>query len=335
MTQLQSSYLGMSLKSPIVVGACPLTAEINSLQRLESAGAGAAVLPSLFEEQIQPLLSTGLGSAGESIGSQIVGPTEGEFSGYNLGPDGYLEKIRLAKRNVAMPIIASLNGSTLGGWVRFAELIEGAGTDALELNLCFITTDPDQSSDDVERRHLEVVELLRSKLTIPIAVKIGPSFAALPHFVKRLAEAGADGIVMFNRFLDPQFNLDTFEVNPHIGLSNPGELRQVLRWIAIVREQTTVSLAATSGIHDHGGVIRSILAGADVAMVASSLIKHGHDFLSEMLAGLRDFMAQHNFSNIDEFRGMMSRGNVMHPEAFERANYTKALASFAKNRPIQ
>lgn len=324
MNSLETTYLGLKLKSPLVVGACPLTAELSKIGQLEEAGAGAVVLPSLFEEQIRPLP----GIADDEPAASMRGPTRSEFAGYNLGPDGYLQKIEYAKQAVGIPVIASLNGWSTGGWTNFAELVESAGADAIELNVCFIPTDPKVSGAMVEDRIVQIVMAVRRAATIPIAVKLGQNYSALPHFAQRLFASGVDGLVLFNRYLEPHFSLETFEVEPHLELSSARELGAVLRWIAILRGQIKGSLAATSGIHDAEGALRAILAGADVAMLASALVHHGPGHLKTIHDELNRLLDEHGFDGLDAVRGLMSRNQVMDPLVFERANYTKALSTF-------
>lgn len=323
---LTTRYLGLKLSNPLIVGACPLTGDMTSLQQLETAGAAALVLPSLFEEQIQ----TG-GKRPSDIAAAHRSPWAGanNLNDYNAGPDAYLRHIELAKANVSVPVIASLNGSTRGGWVEFARLIEAAGADAIELNIFYIPTDIRTTSGEVEQRHLDIVELVRAAVNVPLAVKIGPYFAALPHFADRLATAGADGLVLFNRFFEPEFDLNTFDIRPHIEFSRQAEMRHPLRWIAILRNQLKLSLAATSGIHDVHDVIKAVLAGADVAMLVSSLLRYGPDHLGRLLAGLQGWLASHDLDSVAEIRGRMSLVPGENSAGLERANYLEALSTFA------
>ncbi len=324
-TDLTTEYVGLQLANPLVVGACPLTGDLTMLQRLEAAGAAAVVMPSLFEEQIEqqdatlfPRTTPSASSANATV----------DMNSYNTGPDGCLRHLSLAKKTVSMPVIGSLNGTSRGGWIRFARLIEQAGADALELNLFFIPTDAATTTAEVEDRYVEVVAAVQESISIPLAVKIGPYFAALPHFAKRLADAGAAGLVLFNRFLEPEFDVDTFEVRPHVEFSRQSELRLPLRWIAILRDQLDISFALTSGIHDARDLVKALLAGADVAMIASSLFRYGPDHVENLLGGLRRWLESHDRACVDQVKGLMSRKNYIDPTAFERANYLQAMSSF-------
>lgn len=323
---LTTRYLGFELTSPLIVGACPLTSDLTNLQRLEEAGAAAVVLPSLFEEQIK----SESGSP-RDIGNARHAPlgSGGNLDEYNTGPDGYLRHIEQAKASVSVPVIASLNGTSRRGWTHFAQLLEGAGADAIELNIYFIPTDTGTTADQVEQRHLDIVAAVRETVSIRLAVKIGPHFAALPNFAKRLADAGADGLILFNRYLEPEFDLDTFEVRPHLEFSRQAELRVPLRWIAILRNQVELSLAATSGIQDVHDVVKSLLAGADAAMLASSVIRYGPEHLTRLISGLQQWLASHHLNGVSELRGKMSFATGGDRTALQRANYLEALANFA------
>ncbi|HEX5444622.1 MAG TPA: dihydroorotate dehydrogenase-like protein [Pirellulales bacterium] len=326
---LSTTYLGLKLRNPLVVSACPLSMELYALQRLEAAGAAAAVMASLFEEQIEsewhapaPLMSS------DRFGSAVDLVKHGDLYDYNSGPDAYLRHIEAAKRTLSIPVIGSLNGtSPRGGWVRFARLIEEAGADALELNVYFIPTSPEQSAEEVEQRYLDVVAAVRAEIVIPLAVKIGPFFSSLPHMARRLLAAGANGLVLFNRFLQPDVDLGKLEVTPNLALSGPAEVRLPLRWIAILRGQTEASLAATSGIHSAEDMIKLLLAGADVGMLASALIRGGPDRLSEMVSGLTDWLSNRHFASVEQIKGLLSRGRATDDSAFERVHYLQSLMS--------
>ena len=326
---LTTNYLGLKLRNPLVVAACPLTMELHCLQRLEDAGASAAVLASLFEEQIEGEWSSPRSHApDEHCCSAVDLVAHGELFNYNSGPDAYLRHVTAAKRALSIPVIASLNGtSPRSGWVRFAKLIEQAGADALELNVYLVPTRPDQPAEAIERRYLDLVAAVRAQISIPLAVKIGPFFSSLPNMVRRLVEAGANGLVLFNRFMQPDIDLDTLEVTPSLVLSSRDELRLPLRWIAILRGQTEASLAATSGIHFAEDMIKLLLAGADVGMLASALIRNGPDHLVTMLAELTYWLEHKNFGSVEQIKGLLSQQRGPDSSAFERVSYMRTVMS--------
>jgi dihydroorotate dehydrogenase (fumarate) len=326
---LRSRYLGLELKNPLVVSACPLTAKIETLRRLEEAGAAAAVMPSLFEEQIVrdemeffEYYEDPANSFGEAL---TYFP---EIESYNPGPDAYLQSIEAAKAAVAIPVIGSLNGTSKGGWIRYARMIQDAGADALELNIYLVATDPEHTAADVEARYLDLVTAVRDSVSIPVAVKIGPFFSSLPNMARRLQVAGAKGLVLFNRFLQPDIDLETLAVAPNLVLSTSDELRLPLRWIAILRGQLDISLAATSGVHAPHDVLKLLLAGADVTMTASSLYKNGPGHLRTLLDGVCAWLEEKEYVSIEQMKGSVSQQNSRDPEAFERANYVKTLTNF-------
>jgi dihydroorotate dehydrogenase (fumarate) len=327
--ELTTQYLGLKLRNPLVVSACPLSTELYSLQRLEEAGAAAVVMASLFEEQIESeWLSPYAKLAGDHSASAVELVNHGELFDYNSGPDAYLRHIEAARRALSIPIIGSLNGtSPRGGWVRFAKLIEQAGANALELNVYFVPTSPDEPAETVERRYVEIVAAIRAQISVPLAVKIGPYFSSLPNMARRLLTAGANGLVLFNRYLQPDIDLDTLEVTPSLLLSSRDELRLPLRWIAILRGQTEASLAATSGIHFAEDVIKLLLAGADVGMMASALIRNGPDHLTAMLAEIEQWLAHKHFGSVAEVKGLLSQQRAAAPSAFERVNYLRTVMS--------
>jgi dihydroorotate dehydrogenase (fumarate) len=307
---------------------------MDSLKRLEESGASAAVLPSLFEEQIEHdereiggLYESHVESFAESL-SYFP-----EMSTYNTGSREYLGLIEQAKASVTMPIIGSLNGSSLGGWTRYAKLIEDAGADALELNVYLVPTDPDQTEDDVEQRYVELVANVAESVTIPVAVKIGAYFTSAPNFIPQLIDAGADGVVLFNRYLEPDIDLDTLEAAPNLVLSSRHELRLVLRWIAIMRDHVQASLAATSGVHFAEDVIKALLVGADVTMLATVLLRYGPPTIGKLIEETERWMEEHEYVSVDQMKGSMSHRNCPDPSALERANYMKALTSFTNEHP--
>jgi dihydroorotate dehydrogenase (fumarate) len=326
---LTTYYLGLSLKNPIVASASPLTGDADSLCRLEQVGIAAAVLPSLFEEQImrdeQRIHAMYEYQAYSSAESLSYFP---QLAGYNVGPRDYLRMLEAAKQAVAIPLIASLNGSSPGGWVHYAKLMQESGADAIELNVYFVPTDPLMTADDVESRYIDLVAAVSQSVTIPVAVKIGSQFSNIANFVPRLVQAGAAGIVLFNRYLEPDINLQTLQVTPQLVLSNRHELRLPLRWIGILRDQVSASLAATSGIHYAEDVIKLLLVGADVCMITSTLLKHGIEFASELIGQVQDWVDVNDYQSVQQLKGSMSYGNCSDSGNLERANYMKAIVSY-------
>jgi dihydroorotate dehydrogenase (fumarate) len=327
--ELNTTYLGLKLKNPLMISACPLCAEIDQLRRLEEAGAAAAVLPSLFEEQIE--------HEAEELGKVYEFHTDSfaesltyfpEQEDYRTGPEQYLETIAEAKKAVKIPVIASLNGSSRGGWICYARMMQDAGADALELNVYFVAADADMTGRDVESRYLELVAAVKESISIPLAVKVGPYFSAMANMGLRLSEAGADGLVLFNRFFQPDIDLAAMEARPQLHLSTPGELMVPLRWIAILHGRTAASLAATGGIHDAAGLAKALLAGADVGMVASVLFQKGVAEVGRILAGLREWMDEKEYDSVEQLKGSMSLENSPDPAAYQRGNYMKTLTSY-------
>jgi dihydroorotate dehydrogenase (fumarate) len=330
---LTTSYLGLELRHPIVAGASPLTGNLDSLKRLEQAGVAAVVLPSLFEEQIvqnelqlDALYEYNAGSYAESL---TYFP---ELREYNTGPRDYIKLLKLAKKSLHVPVVASLNGSSPGGWVRFAKQLEDAGADAIELNIYFVPTDPRMAAADVERRYANLVSLVKRAVSVPVAVKIGAQFSSLCHFARQLADVGADGLVMFNRYLEPDINLSSLQIMPHLVLSTRNELRLPLRWIGILRDQTSMSLAATSGIHFPEDAVKLILVGADVCMMTSALFKHGVEYVSEMVRELENWFEINDYVSVEQAKGSMSYCNCPDSGQLERANYMKAITTYAPLR---
>jgi len=332
---LRTRYLGLELRSPLVASASPLTGELDGLRRLQDAGAAAAVLPSLFEEQLthdQVELDRLLETTSEHVGeAQSYFP---ELEDYNTGPWSYLERIEQAKRAVAIPVIASLNGVTPGGWVRHAERMQDAGADALELNLYSVATDPRVGATELEARYLELVAAVRAAVTVPLAVKLSPFFTALANIAVRIVEAGADGLVLFNRFYQPDLDLDSLDVVPRLVLSTSEELRLPLRWIAILRGQVRASLAATTGVHTGLDAAKVLLAGADVAMMTSALLRHGPGHVRTVERELTQLLAERDHDSVAQLRGSMSRSSMPDPEGFERANYMRTLMSWSSRAQV-
>lgn len=327
---LSTKYLGLNLINPLVASASPLTCKLDSLRRLQEAGASAAVWPSLFEEQIQHdemQLGRLYEFAAQGYAESLT--FFPDVDDYHTGPGDYLKGIEEAKKALSIPMIGSLNGSSKGGWLRYAKLIEEAGADALELNIYFVPTDPEMSSGDVEKRYVDLVAAVKEALRIPLAVKIGPYFSGLPHLAGQLAKAGADGLVLFNRFLEPDIDLESLTFQPNLLLSTRSELRLPLRWIAILRDQVPMSLAATSGVHETEDVIKAMLAGADVTMMASVLLQKGIGHLAQVHQELENWLEENEYESLQQLKGSMSRVHCADPSQLERANYMKALVSYS------
>lgn len=327
---LSTRYLGLTLKNPLVVAACTLTSKLDNLKRMEDAGASAVVLPSLFEEQIehdQMAVHNFYERTSEAFPEAVT--FFPEMEDYNAGPDSYLRHVEEARKALSIPVIGSLNGVSVGGWVRYARLIEEAGADALELNVYLVATNPDETSEQVESRYADLVFEVRKSVTIPLAVKIGPFFSSLPYASRRIIAAGADGLVLFNRFLQPDIVLETLRVEPHLVLSTSDELRLPLRWVAILRPLIDASIAANSGIHASEDVLKVLLAGADVAMIASALYKHGPNHIMTLLDGMNRWLEENDYVSVRQMQGSLSQANAPDPGAFERANYIKTLVEFS------
>ena len=328
MPDLATSYLGLKLKSPLVASSSPLCKSVENLCRLEDAGASAIVLHSLFEEQIN-LESHEL--------DRWLEPNEGfaeaqsylpDLTSYNIGPEAYVEHIASAKKSVRVPVIGSLNGVSSGGWIRYARLIEQAGADALELNIYYLPTNPSMNSAQVEMMHTELVEEVKGSIRIPVAVKLGPYFSATPNMMVKLDHAGADALVLFNRFYQPDFDLENLEVIPNLALSNSSELLMRLHWVAILYGQIKADMAITGGVHTAEDVVKAMMAGAKVAMMTSALLRHGINYLADVKTKVVEWLDEHEYESITEMQGSMSRRAVADPEAFERANYMRVLSSY-------
>lgn len=331
---LTTTYLGLQLKNPLVASASPLSKNIDIVRRLEDAGASAVVMYSLFEEQIihesyemDHYLNRGTDSYAESL-SYFP-----DLDTYNLGPEPYLEHLHTIKQAVNMPVIGSLNGVSSGGWVQYARKIEQAGADALELNIYYLSTDPDLSSAELEEVYVKLIKDVRATVDIPIALKLSPFFTSIPHMAKRFVEAGANGLVLFNRFYQPDFDLEALGVIPHLELSTSHDVLLPLRWIAILYGRIEADFALTSGVHTAQDVLKAMMAGANVAMMASALLESGPERLTHILADLQQWMEGHEYESISHMRGSMSQRAVAEPAAFERANYMKALNSFDYHLP--
>jgi dihydroorotate dehydrogenase (fumarate) len=324
--------MGFKLRHPLVPSASPMTATIDRVRRLEDAGASAIVLPSLFEEQIEAeshqlhhYLDYGVDSFAEAL--SYLPPK----ANYLVGPDNYLNLIRRSKESTKIPIIASLNGVSPGGWTTYANLIEEAGADALELNIYYVATDPAAHSNEIEQMYLDIVHQVKRQVSVPVAVKLGPYFSAFGNMAMRLFQAGADALVLFNRFYQPDFDLDHLEVTPHLVLSDSNELRLPLRWIAILYGRVPVDLALTSGVHTHFDMLKGLMAGAKVTMIASELLHNGPQQIGHILHELARWMEEHDYESVQQMQGSMSQINVADPAAFERANYMKVLQSWRQD----
>jgi dihydroorotate dehydrogenase (fumarate) len=327
---LSTTYVGLKLKNPLVASSSPMCEDLSSIRRMEDAGAAAIVLQSLFEEQIEVEsgeLDRFLGDAAER--SPEAFSHFPELTHRVEGPDAYLEHIQKCKRAVKIPIIASLNGSTLGGWIRYAKQMQEAGADALELNIYYIPVDPNVTSEQVEQHYVDLVKSLRAEVHIPLAIKLGPYFSAMANMARKLDAAGADALVLFNRFYQPDYDLEELEVVPNLILSNSHELLLRLHWIAVLYGTIKADLALTGGVHSATDVVKAMMSGAKVAMLTSALLKRGVSYLDTMVTELLLWMGDHDYDSIRQMQGSMSRNAVPQPRAFERVNYMKVLSSYA------
>ncbi len=326
---LTTNYMGLTLKNPIVPSASPLSKKISGIRQLADAGAAAITMYSLFEEQIdiEALVQHNFIEQTTFFSAEATGYFP-KATDYNRGPDGYLELIREAKAAVDVPIIGSLNGVTTGGWTCYAKLIEEAGADALELNVYLIPTRGNLTSDGVENTYLEILREVKAQVKIPVAMKLSPFFSAMPNMAYRLDHVGANALVLFNRFYQPDFDPEELTVVPHLVLSNSSEMRLPLRWIAILYGHVNASLALTTGIHATEDVVKAIMAGADIANIASVLLERGPAAITGLVSGLTQWMEEHEYETLDQMKGALSQRNVAEPAAFERANYMKVLGSW-------
>ena len=326
---LTTTYMGLSLKNPIVPSASPLSHTLDGMKRLEDAGASAIVMYSLFEEQIvheSKELDHYMQYGTESFAESLSYFPEAEE--YNLGPDEYLELVSKAKQALNIPIIGSLNGISTGGWTDYAKKIEQAGADGLELNVYYIPTDARHTSDEVEQRYIDILKAVKGTVTIPVAMKLSPYFSSMANMASRLEAAGANALVLFNRFYQPDIDLEDLEVKPNVILSTPQAMRLPLRWIAVLYGRDKTSFAATSGVHEAHDVIKLLMAGADVTMMCSALLKHGPTHIRQVLDGINQWMLDHEYVSVSQMKGSMSQKSVANPEAFERANYMRTLQSY-------
>lgn len=329
MLDLSTTYLGLTLKNPLVPSSSPLMQKVDNIKRMEDAGASAVVLHSLFEEQIareSHALDHYLNYGSESFAEAVS--YFPEMLGYNRGAEGYLEHIAKIKQSVNIPIIGSLNGFSTGGWIEYAREIQQAGADALELNVYYVAADPEQTSQDIEQMYLELVRQVVQSVSIPVAVKLPHFFTAFANIAQRIAWAGADGLVLFNRFYQPDFDLESLEVVPSLTLSHSNELRLRLQWVAMVHGRVDADIAVTGGVHTAEDVLKCMMAGANVAMMTSVLLERGIPYLRALYESLELWLQDHEYESIQQMRGSMSYKNVAQPAAFERANYMRVLQAY-------
>ena len=334
MVDLNVSYLGLQLKNPLVASASPLSKKIDTVKQLEDAGISAVVMYSLFEEQIVHesneldfFLNRGTESYAEAL---TYFP---DLSHYNVGSEGYLNTVRKLKESVDIPVIGSLNGYSTGGWLDYAKKIEQAGADALELNIYYLPAELETTSEELEEAYIDLVSDVRKQVSIPLALKLSPYFTALPELASKLVAKGANGLVLFNRFMQPDLDIDQMVVNPKVTLSTSQDLRLPLRWIALLYGRIQADLALTSGVHEVADVVKAIMAGANVAMMASELLEKGPGRAAELLKGLQEWLEAKEYDSVQQMCGSMSQKAVADPTSFERANYMKALSSYDDRLP--
>jgi dihydroorotate dehydrogenase (fumarate) len=327
---LSTTYLGLKLRNPLIASSSPLCEELANIRRIEDSGAGAVVLQSLFEEQIE--LESGELNRFLEAGSELSSEASTHLPDLTCavhGPEGYLRHIQRCKETVKIPIIASLNGSSKGGWVRYARQIQEAGADALELNIYFVPVDPNITGEQVEQNYVDLVKAITAEVRIPVAVKLCPYFSSMANVARKLDAAGAGGLVLFNRFYQPDYDLEALEVVPNLILSSSHELPLRLHWVAVLYGNVHADLALTGGVHCAADVVKAMMAGAKVAMMTSALLKRGITYLDTLLTELLVWMGEHEYDSIKQMQGSMSRNAVPQPAAFERANYMKILSSYA------
>lgn len=323
---LTTTYMGLNLKNPIVPSSSPLSEEVDNIKRMEDAGAGAVVMFSIFEEQIKR--DAEMIDLYTSYGTEHYAEMLSffpEMDEYNVGPDSYVELIEKAVQTTDIPIIGSLNGITNDAWIDYSKQIEQAGAAGLELNVFYVPTNPDKSGAEIEQLYLDIVKGVKAAVSIPVAVKLNPFFSSMAHMAGQLDQAGADALVLFNRFYQPDFNLEKLEVEPTLQLSTPAEIRLPLLWLSVLYGKVEASLAATTGVHSAEQVVKYLMAGADVTMVASAMLKHGIDHIGVLVRDLQKWMDEHEYDAVSTMKGSMSQNSVENPSVFERANYIKML----------
>ena len=332
---LSTSYLGLKLKSPLVASPSPLCEDLGNVRKMEDQGAGAVVLHSLFEEQIA-IESQELDRFLSETAEQYSEATSyfPDLTSYNFGPEGYLDYLRRCKQAVGIPIIASLNGTTTGGWIDYAQKMEQAGADALELNIYYLPNDAELTGEAVETRYCDLVSAVTQSVNIPVAVKLCPYFSSMANMARRLDACGAKGLVLFNRFYQPDFNLEELEVVPNLVLSNPNELLLRLHWVAVLYGGINADMAITGGVHSATDILKSMMAGAKVAMMTSALLRLGISHIGKTINELLLWMDEHEYSSIQQMQGSMSRLKAAQPSAFDRANYMKVVSSYAFRAPL-
>jgi len=329
--KLATTYLGFKLRTPLVPSASPLSENLDNIKRMEDAGASAVVFHSLFEEQLRPGKHTLRQASGN--GDEFSSDALTDFSDepdFKVDPEAYVNQIAKAKAAVRIPIIGSLNGSTFGGWQRYARQIEQAGADALELNIYTVPTDPDRTAEDIETDYLTIVASIKALLKIPVAVKLSPFFTNLSRFARRLDQNGVNALVLFNRFYQPDIELETLEVSPNLLLSTPMAMRLPMRWIALLYGRIGANLAATSGVHHGVDALKMLMAGADITMLCSVLLRRGIDHIRVIEREMREWMEEHEYESVEQLKGIMSQKNCPDPTAFERAQYTRSLSTYPK-----
>jgi dihydroorotate dehydrogenase (fumarate) len=329
MVDLSTNYLGLKLKNPIVASSSPLTQKLETARELEAAGVSAIVMHSLFEEQIiqeslklHEDLSRGAEGFYEALNYLPL------YGQYSVGPESYLNSLSKIKKEVSIPVFGSLNGVSTGGWIDYAQRIQEAGADGLELNIYYLATDTELSGSEIEETYIELVRDIRKRVSIPLAVKLSPFFTALPNFARQLAGAGANGLVLFNRFYQPDFDLEALEVVPNLLLSNSNDMRLPLRWIAILYGRVAVDFAMTGGVHTGADVLKAMMAGASVTTITSEFLQKGISRVGAILSEMTSWMEEHEYESVQQMKGSMSQQSVAEPAAFERVNYMKVLSSF-------
>ena len=335
MVDLSSEYLGLNLKNPLVPSASPLSGSLDSARRLEDAGASALVMPSLFEEKIEHEHA----QLERFLNQQAIGHGEADSfypvpDHYQTYQEEYLEHLRQLKAALAIPVIASLNGTTLGGWIEYGKLLQEAGADALELNVYYLAANLEETSAQVEQRYVEILQALKEHVTIPITMKLSPHFSALLHMVRQLERAGARGVALFNRFYQPDINIETLQVEPQLELSSSAESRLRIRWTAILYGQTRCHIAVTGGLHTYQDILKALFAGADVTHLCSALLQQGPAHITTLLKQMVEWLEQHEYSSVKQLKGSISQRHAIDPAAFERANYISVLDSYSHPKGV-